>query len=329
MSIDYGRLISRSWQITWQNRALWLLGLIIALTSGGGGSSNFNMRGSGQAPFAGNMDFATFWARYGVLIIIGILLLIVIGIALTFVRAAAEASLIAAADRIERTGEQVGFGAAWRMGWPKMLRLWLLGLVTGLLIVALVMVMVVPFVLAIVGTANATGRADGFNAAILGAITLFCGLLLLLLPAILVISLLAEYAKRALVLEDQGVFQSIGTGWSTFRHNLGASLLTWLIVLLIGIGVGLVTLLVLAPFAIGGFFAVLPAIQSGTFTAGTLVLIVVGAIVLGVVAALVSAIPTAFYSVIWTELYLRLRGTISGDYSAYQPAPPVQPQSTA
>ena len=39
--MDYGKILKRSWNILWSYRALWFFGILIALTTAGGGS-NFN-----------------------------------------------------------------------------------------------------------------------------------------------------------------------------------------------------------------------------------------------------------------------------------------------
>ena len=44
--MDYGRVLTRAWEITWRWKILWILGFLAALGSGsgGGGSSSYTTR---------------------------------------------------------------------------------------------------------------------------------------------------------------------------------------------------------------------------------------------------------------------------------------------
>jgi hypothetical protein len=45
--MDYGQLLSRAWDVVWNNKWLVVLGLVVALSSGGSnGGSRFNYSGN-------------------------------------------------------------------------------------------------------------------------------------------------------------------------------------------------------------------------------------------------------------------------------------------
>lgn len=48
MNIDYGKIIKRSWEVTWNNKWLWVMGLVLAVF-GGAGSSGGSGGGSGSS----------------------------------------------------------------------------------------------------------------------------------------------------------------------------------------------------------------------------------------------------------------------------------------
>src|SRR5438552_3354822 len=115
IAIDYGRLISRTWEVFSRNRVLWLLGMIAAFGAASG-NFNFNSGTSGQTnPYSGG-DMQELVARllplFGLVICDGLILALV----LSFVRAAGEAGLIASTDQIERSGQQPMFGQAFALG---------------------------------------------------------------------------------------------------------------------------------------------------------------------------------------------------------------------
>jgi hypothetical protein len=49
---DYGAIIKRSWEITWKNKWLWVVGLVLGAFGGGG--SNYNYSGSGSSSSSTN-----------------------------------------------------------------------------------------------------------------------------------------------------------------------------------------------------------------------------------------------------------------------------------
>jgi hypothetical protein len=319
MPIDYGRLVSRTWEVFSRNRVLWLLGLIIALTSGGVNTS-FNYSSNNSS------EFQDFFQRYGGLLLgLGCVALIV-GIIFTFIRAAGEAALIATTDHIERTHEQPSFAAAWGLGWPKMFPVWLFNLVYGILIVILILIFLVPiFVLfgaSIGAIASSTGNGgSGDNGAIGGAIGLLCVCgciaLLILIPISIILGLVREYGLRAVVLENEGAFQAISTGWRMVRANPGPSFVAFLIT----VAVGIIASVILAPvLAILG----VPMITAMGFNNGQFSLpavVFLGAL-LWLVSAAIGTFTTAFESVLWTLLYRNRRQMPGGELAPVGIMPP-------
>jgi hypothetical protein len=306
MPIDYGRLVSRTWEVFSRNRVLWLLGLIIALTSGGF-NSQFNYSTSSNNV----TEIRDFFDQYGGLLLTLGCIALIVGIIFTFIRAAGEAALIAATDHIERTREQPSFSAAWGLGWPKMFPVWLFNLVFGILIAILFLIFLVPLFLlfgASIGaaiSASSNGDTSGANA-IGGALGLLCLCgcisLLILIPLSIILGLAREYGVRAVVLDNEGPVQAIGTGWQMVRANPGPSF----VVFLITVAVGVIASVILAPVAlfIGVPMMASLGINNGQFSLPTLLIL---GVLLWLISAAVGTFTTSFQSVLWTLLYRNRR----------------------
>src|SRR5690348_17100288 len=108
MFVDLGALLVRAFQTVIKNRTLWILGFCVALLSGAG-SSNFRVDATGHYRLF-DMDLQP-GAGLALIVGLGALLL---GIALFLLRAALDASLIAAVDRTwPPSGEPLTVRGAW------------------------------------------------------------------------------------------------------------------------------------------------------------------------------------------------------------------------
>ncbi len=49
--MDYGKVLKRAWETTWRYRALWIFGIIIALTTASGSGGSTGGGGNGHRDF--------------------------------------------------------------------------------------------------------------------------------------------------------------------------------------------------------------------------------------------------------------------------------------
>ena len=56
--MDYGEIITRAWTITWNNKFLWILGFLVALTSAGSNGNSFQSTFD-NSDFANNPELVT------------------------------------------------------------------------------------------------------------------------------------------------------------------------------------------------------------------------------------------------------------------------------
>jgi len=121
--MDYGKLLSRAWNIIWEHKFLILLGVLVAL-GGAGGGANVNVslpRGDVRGfdfrlPYPEELGLPTGFVAVAAIVLVGIAL--IIGIVLWAVSTIARGGLIAGVNAIE-SGAPTDFGQAWRAGWEK------------------------------------------------------------------------------------------------------------------------------------------------------------------------------------------------------------------
>ena len=311
--MDYGHLFRRSWEIVWENKFLFILGFLAALSGGGGngggrGNINFPSSSSSSGPFPSDFpsEFGDFWAQYGGLFIGLICFLIILGIVFWLVSLAAQGGMIEAVDRIE-AGEKMSFGKAFSAG---------VGRIGSL--VGLHLLINAPFILiGLLFTGlfagffiNLIQQGDNFPDAAGGffAFLAVCGGLLVcvLIPLGLVVTVVHPFAQRGLMLQKLGIVDSIRHGWQIVKDNVGDVILLIVAFLVIGIMFGIVTAIVAIPFAFAAMGPFLwDAIQGNSFNIGTteIVGMVIGGVCLGLVGAAINAALTAYRSTTVTLAY--------------------------
>jgi hypothetical protein len=313
--MDYGKLLSRTWNIVWNNKFMFVLGFLAAL-GGSGGGSNFNYRlDSGSIPPNIEQNIERFLAQYGGLLIgLGCLALI-LAIVFWLVRLAAQAALIDAAPRLE-AGEKMTLGAAFSSGTARLGRF-----------IGLYLLLYGPFVL--LGIVSLVAFAATAGAAVLAALaspevnvealivtaglaaTCMGLLACLMTPFLLVVTLIYPFAQRGAVLKNLGVTASIGHGWQVVKNNIGEILLLGLLFIILGFVVSAIAAVVLLPVA---FLAAGPALLNvmtgGAFGIAQAVSLLIGGLCLGFVGAAVNSVLVAFRSTAVTLAYQEFAGRL-------------------
>jgi hypothetical protein len=351
--MKHTEVLKRAWKNLVSYRALWIFGIILALTtaSGGrgwGGSTFYNVSGD---EFEGrgirfdmepgdnffkelgeafeheigktNQELERFFRHemdtdIEIDIVRILTTLLWIGLAIFVIakvlRYISETALIRMVDIREETGDQMGFGQGFRLGWSRTAwRLFLIDLTFGIPILVVFLAMFAVAVALMLPWFGGTGSAFLTVAAIgLFFLTILVGILVGV-----VLGMLKPFFRRASALDELGVFASIRQGYHVVRQNLKDVGLMWLIML----GLGLGWPIVIAPVAILLFVSGLAlGILSGLMVGG-LAGILWGAIVGSIVFLLVIIIPLAFLeglrevfnSSTWTITYRELRALGSLD----------------
>jgi hypothetical protein len=353
MKMNHMQILKRSWAILWSYKALWLFGIILALTtasyngggSNGGGSSSSHQN-NGQSftvPAPGTItgdlqrfdqmvqEYVTPQVERTIIgVVIGLVCLgLLLAVAFRIANYVSEVALIRMVDQNEATGEQVGWRKGIRLGWSRdAWRLFLIDLAIGVPIFLAVVILlgcaVVP--LFIGGNIIANGPNPlGIVAAIgIGFLLLFT-----MMVVGLALSILMNFIRRVCVLEGLGVGASIRGGWKLVRSHFKDVILMWLIVLGIQIAylVAIIIpaiLLVGIGLVLGGGIGVVTYLLTHLATAALSAPWIVAGILGGTIFILVLAIPLTFVAGL-KQTYLSTTWTLA--YRDIQAVPqPVEDQ---
>ena len=237
-----------------------------------------------------------------------VLIIALFFIFMAIVSQGALADSVAAIDR----GQGRRFGSAFRSGMGNFWRVLGYYIVFFLIALGLLVVIGIPVALLIGGTFAAT-QSTGARISVAVVVGLLA--VLLLIVVFIPLSIIGQYALRDIVVRRERVLGSVGSGYSLFRHNIGRSLLLWLIQLGLSIGIGIAFILVLL---IVGLVLVYPTIAlavAGYSTAAIIAGVIAGLILLPLLLVATGAIGT-FSHAYWTLAYLRLTAPPTPDPSA-------------
>lgn len=314
--MDYGNLLRRSWNILNENRFMFVLGLLAALSGASGGSNaNFNLDSSGDATFNGveigpevAANLERFWAAYAGIAIVGILFFFVLSIILWLLSLVGQAGLISSVSAAD-SGEKVSLSTAFSAGVDKLGKMVGLNLLLFGPFLILFIIFIVIF-LATFGTiiaASATGvepnmdvvgGSIGLAFACVGI--LFC----LLVPVILILQIVYPFATRGLVLYEYGIVESVRRGWQVIRNNLGEVVVLIIIFAVIGFLFNLLAAAILVPIGALIFLpTILTIINGGAVAAGNIIMLVIGGILLAILAAIINAVLITYRSATVTLAY--------------------------
>jgi len=332
--MDHMKVLKRAWEIVWSYRALWIFGIIVALTTasggqgggggGGGAPAQYNFQGEDFAP-GGEFPMPEVPPEVvGTLVVIiggGVACVVVILIVASVVaRYVAETALIQMVDDYEETGEKRSIRQGFRLGWSRTAwRLFLISLIVDLPAIVVFILLFLPpaglimlSVLAIEKISVAVGVIG-----IVAAVGLIFLIILLLIIVGAALSLLKQFFRRVCALEELGVVESIRQGFNVVKRHLWDVAIMWIIM----IGLGIAWMLLMIPVTILLFVVGLmlagPALLIGglaTLVGGPAMWILAAVIgipifilVLVVPGLFLGGLAEAFKSSVWTLTYRELR----------------------
>ena len=268
--IDISKILKRAWYILWNYRILWIFGLLLAITAGGGIGSNpqvsyqtnrqdwQNMRSPTPLPqFLEEMNqwiqvnvnplFATETQAIhtAIWIVVGLLIFfMIVGTLVALVRYPTETAVIRMVDEYEQTGTKVGFKQGWKMGWSRAaFRLWVIDFIVSLPAFLFVLVLLgVGVTLYYSIQSGAQALAVAGTVAAIGCLFVF---ILVFAVGMVFLTLLKQFFWRAAVLEDTGVRDSFRRGWEIFKGNWKSGILIWLVMIGLAIAFGIASVLLI------------------------------------------------------------------------------------
>jgi hypothetical protein len=307
--MNYGDLIRDAFRITLSNRYLWFFGFFAGGTgtnfvgnaTPGGGNFNFDdfrRSGAGLSGLTAQVGQGLSETVLILGIVVVVLLIALFFIILTIVSQGALADSVASIDR----GQGRRFGSAFTSGMGNFWRVLGYYVVFFLIALGLLMVIGIPVALLIGGTFAAT-QATGVrvSVAVVVGILAILSLIVVFIP----LSIIGQYALRDIVVRRERVLGSVGSGYGHFRHNIGRSLLLWLIKLGLSIGIGIAFLLLLLIVGLVLFIPTIALAVAGYSTAAIIAAVIAALILLPLLLVATGAIGT-FSHAYWTLAYLRL-----------------------
>lgn len=316
--MDYSMILTRSFQMIWKNRALWVFGILLALFGGGGGSLPSGFPGGsigngvpsggntfpGPTPQVPSSDWNAIVPIIAAVVCV-ILILAVVGVALRLI---SRGALIGLVNELEVKQSIPTVRRGFRIGWNRFGSLLGIAILINLPLVLLALILLALVALPFLGALSASGNVQfdqilamgGMSSVLFLICAIFClaGLGFLLKP-------IYEFIVRACVISDLGAMNSIREGWRVVRANLGGVVVLYLLQIAVGIGFGIlmipVTIVLIAiPAVIGAvlFFA------ANASPIAIIVGIIVGIPVL-LILLWISGLYRAFESTLWTEGYLQ------------------------
>ncbi|MDD2695150.1 MAG: hypothetical protein PHD58_04435 [Anaerolineales bacterium] len=268
--MKHTQILKHAWNILWEYKALWLFGVILALTSGGGFSGGGNQISYRQSmersfEFPRGEWFGGDWGEMGrwfshvfplyfeqsvlwiVLALIVVLLLITV--LFTIGRYVSQVALIRMVDGYEASHEKVNWRAGFRLGWSRSAwRLFLINLIIYLPLTLIIAFLIAAALVPVIVSSMRSGEPSA-----LGIVATIGIVLLVILVAVVigvVLGLVIEMISRVCVLQGTGVIDSIRQGWRLVRRHFGDVGLMWLI--LLGVRVGYAILMIPVVLLLGG-----------------------------------------------------------------------------
>lgn len=335
--MDFGDLFKRGWQITWNNKYLYILGFLAALGGsgsggGGGGGGNANIPGTSNPEdiegIFGDLGFDPGALESMVAGIIGVIIavicvLLVIRIVLWFVRMIAEAGMIKAVTQLDR-GATSSFRQAWSDGRPYMFDIFIVNLLLLIIPIALVLI-----ILAVVGF-SVFSVSSGGNEALFGLIfiPIIC-LVCLLVPYSIVVNLIYPIAQRGIIFKGVKGMDAIRYGWNFLKEHTSDVLILAVLFFVVGLIVGIISLFVTLPILAATALPVIFALIDGSVpTTGSFVLVGIGLILMIIIGSVISAIYISFRSATFTLAYHEMDGNASPSEKdpSDLPVEPLDPQ---
>ncbi len=298
MNFDFGRVLTRSWQIIWKHKVLWIFGILASCARGGGGGNSgsggnnrYQTGPNGNIPFTSDqiergLDQASQFLKENLWIIIAVFLVIVL-LSLIFYALGmiGRIGLIKGTYKAETGAESLAFGELWSESMPYFWRIFGLNFLLGLL----VFILVVPFVVLGVVTAGV-----GF----LCLLPLLC----ILIPVSWALMVIVEQAQAAIVIEDLSLLDGLRRGWEIVKSNIGPMII---MALILGIGGAIVGVVIAIPVILA---VIPPVLGAGALRESMTPLWIALACCAAYMPVLIflNGIITAYIQSAWTLTFIQL-----------------------
>jgi hypothetical protein len=291
VDMDYGKLLNRSFSISWEFKVLWVLGFFASFF---GGSSMF-INQEHQAKVAGVVSDHPYLIM---IILIYALLLVFFFLIMHLICAAGLTDAVVKVEREARCSLKESFKVGahyfWSFG-----GLWLIALFTMIAIIALLAIPVAVI----------------FSASVVVGFLILVLVIPIFMAALYAFTSVYGLAQRELIIGGRDIADAIMEGFHLFKAHPGKNLVVFLISLAIGLILFTLNAMLVLVFALPLIF--------GSFGSATtaVILLIVEVPVFITVAIVVTGYFGAMLSSFFTLFYLELRKLTPYQAIAAAPAP--------
>jgi hypothetical protein len=282
--IEYGDILRKAWNITWNNKLFWWLGFFVAIGSGFNGySGNSQDLDSAPGPIT---DFAQ---NHLFLFVAVIFVIAVIGIAIYVFSVISRAALIKAVnDPVVYSKSKVTAMIA--TGRSFFWRLILLDLLFGLAVLALIIALAVPVILLFY-----------LKSYILGSFVVLCALVILI-PVLFFAHFMKKYASFYVVISDMKLRTAIELSYDLFSKTLKESVIMGL--LSVGVSILISSAFLAIILSVGCvFFLIGFLLNLAIGTTGIIIAACLGIALVVVLLGIISGAYQTFFHALWVCFY--------------------------
>lgn len=339
INVNISEILSKALKITWKFKILWIFGILAGF--GGSNRGNFNGNSSGGGSGGSNNNFdngqfsdffrqfdrlnpqdalASFFSQYAIFIIAGILLLCVLSFVFYFLGVMGKTGLIKGAQKADLGAEKLTFGELWRESLSYFGRMFGLSLLTSLPLFLGVVVILVIFFAALFGV-GAVGESSASQAGgVLAMIGMFVPVICCFGLVAIVIGMIVEQTKLAIVIENVGVIEGLKRGWNVLKNNFLVVILFSILLSVLGGMIGFIVAIPVLIVAVpAGISVAMMASQSADTITMFAPLVIAGICLLAYtpILLILQGVEQTFSQTVFTLTYLRLTAPV--------PEPPVEP----
>lgn len=282
MKIDLGKILTRSWQIIWNHKILWVFGIFAGLSGSNSGGNNGGSSNRGEpSQFPGGAErigeeIQRFVEQYLVVIIAVCVLLVLISFAFYALGMMGRIGILKGVYKVEGGAPSLMFAELWSEAMPYFWRFFWMNFLVGLAF----LVIFAPLILVGIVTAG------------IGFVCLL-PIICLLIPIAWAVNVILEQGQAAIVAENLSMLDGFKRGWEIAKSDI-----LGMIVLSLVLGIG---------GAIIGFVVALPVI----------VAVIPGAIGMAGFRPGDALPPSAWISIVCCGLYLPVLIFLNGVLTAY------------
>jgi len=301
--MDYFKVFTDSIKLWWNNKFLWLFGIIAVIFAGnssGGGSSSFNNTFSKD--FENNpFDKMNFDISAPIIIIMIVLFILIMLFALIgiYLKSRSDASLIASVSPIEK-GTKLSFSSTWKLSEKNWFKLFLIRLIISIPLILFSLLFLVVVVLGFITLSrNSNSGMLPIMAIIMLPLACLAGIYAI------ITSILYTFAARFAIIKENSAWESLKLSWNYFTSNFSSLIVFWLLSLITGFIVGPITIIIGLALIIPLIALIIPLAIANALIA--IFLGIISLILIGIVLSLISGPVYSFTEIYWTKVYLILQ----------------------